>query len=208
MEERKEIAILTKSSKNGGYCVAGIDIETGRWVRLISDDVRSHGALFDEHMEYVNGGICQVLDIASVPILAPAPSKYQPENVLIDPAVQWERISTISIDEVLQLHPLECHDYLLGNKYYYITDARIDTVGHSLILVEVSDLIITHPESHQTKASFRYCSDTYENMSVTDRDFYYVPDGTVYNSAILVMSLPDVPQNDRYFNKFIAKIFN
>lgn len=207
MKERKEIAILTKSSKNRGYCVAGIDLETGEWIRLVSDDVGSHGALFEGHMRYVNGGICQILDIVSVPVLGPAPGIYQPENVLIDSAEQWEKLGVISIDEVLQLHPAEYHNYLLGNEYSYITDAKIDTVGHSLILVEVSDLVITHPGEHQTKASFRYNFDTYMNMSVTDQEFYDVPNGKKYSSAILVMSLPEVPYNERYFYKFVAKIF-
>lgn len=32
---KREVAILTKSSKFGGYCVAGVDINTGEWVRFV-----------------------------------------------------------------------------------------------------------------------------------------------------------------------------
>ena len=56
MKERKEVVILTKSYKNKGYCVAGIDAETGEWIRLVSDDEESHGSLFREHMSYNDGG--------------------------------------------------------------------------------------------------------------------------------------------------------
>ena len=207
MKERKKVAILTKSYKNKGYCVAGIDAETGEWIRLVSDDEESHGSLFREHMSYEDGGECQVLDIVSVPVLGPDPGQYQPENVMIDTEGWWKKKGTISLDEVLELHPLEEHDCLLGNKYHYITDAKIGTVGHSLILVKVSMLVITRPEDRGPRASFRYRFDTYENMAVTDPDIYSVEDGTKYDSAVLVMSLPEVPYNDRYFNKFIAKIF-
>ena len=31
--------ILTKSSKFSAKCVAGINVENGEWVRLVSDDV-------------------------------------------------------------------------------------------------------------------------------------------------------------------------
>ena len=39
--------ILTKSSKFSAKCVAGINVENGEWVRLVSDDVEKHGAIPD-----------------------------------------------------------------------------------------------------------------------------------------------------------------
>ena len=41
----REVAILTRSSKFKRYCVAGIDINTGEWVRFVSDNEQAHGAL-------------------------------------------------------------------------------------------------------------------------------------------------------------------
>ena len=46
---KKEVAILTKSSKYKGYCVAGIDVNTGEWVRFVSDNEQTHGALSAKH---------------------------------------------------------------------------------------------------------------------------------------------------------------
>ncbi len=52
-------------------------------------------------------------------------------------------------------------------------------------------------------------------ISITDPDYYGVPEGTLLDKAVLIMSLPDAPfpvtQSDnedeyRYY-KFIAKIF-
>ena len=42
---QKDIIILTESDKNHAFCVAGIDIHTGRWVRLVTEDEDTDGAL-------------------------------------------------------------------------------------------------------------------------------------------------------------------
>ena len=78
------MVVLTKSAKNGGHCVAGIDVDTGNWVRLVSNDLNTHGALSDQDMQYQDRSYCTPLDIVSVPIIKACPSQYQPENILID----------------------------------------------------------------------------------------------------------------------------
>ena len=55
--------VLTKSSKYSGYCVAGIDCKSGNWIRLITEDLQSHGAVWAEDLIYKNGRECQILDI-------------------------------------------------------------------------------------------------------------------------------------------------
>ena len=206
-----EAVILTKSVKNGGYCVAGINVQTNQWVRFVSNDIASHGALFDKDMQYEDESYCKILDVVRIPILNNFPSEHQPENVLIDDKVYWEKTREISVPKLLEMHPPEQHDLLLGNENFYITESEIDTVGHSLILVEVKNLVITHPREHSTKATFKYRFNKYKNMSITDPDFYDTPDQTNICKAILVMSLPDAPYimpnlEPRYY-KFIAKIF-
>lgn len=207
MSNAMEVVILTKSSKNGGYCVAGVDHNNGTWIRLVSSDDASSGALFDRHMKYEDGSACKILDIARVPIIGPEEGTYQKENVLIDEGKRWEKIGRLSVGELLNLHPAEKHRYLLGNAYCYITKDAIGTVGHSLVLVQASNLVITQSPERKTKADFLYRGTSYRNMSVTDPDYYTVPDKTEIKSAILVMSLPDTPVNERYYYKFVAKIF-
>lgn len=48
----KRVIILTKSDKNGGYCVAGIDVNTGNFIRLVSEDENSNYALSDNDLIY------------------------------------------------------------------------------------------------------------------------------------------------------------
>ena len=54
------------------------------------------------------------------------------------------KVGTIDIENVLKIHPAEYHDVLLGNQYAYITEDGIYKVRESLILVKVSDLIISY----------------------------------------------------------------
>ncbi len=207
MNRAMDVSILTKSSKFGGYCVAGIDMQNGKWIRLVSCDGANRGPLFDRHMKYRDGSACSILDIARVPIIRRVPSDYQKENVLIDEGKRWEKVGRLSVEGLLDRHPAEKHRYLFGNAYWYIAKDQIGAVGHSLVLVQVSDLEITHPDERRTKASFLYRGISYRNMSVTDPDCYTVPDKTKIENAILVMSLPDEPYDERGYYKFVAKIF-
>ena len=65
----REVAILTRSSKFRGYCVAGIDLNTGEWVRFVSNDTQTHGALSRSDITYEDGSICNPLDIVLVDVV-------------------------------------------------------------------------------------------------------------------------------------------
>lgn len=206
----REVAILTMSSKNGGYCVAGIDTENGKWIRLVSDNKDTHGALSKEDVRYSDGRCCKPLDVVRVAVDKYTPIEHQPENALIDSAKYWEKIRTTCIKDVLKIHPVEYHDVLLGNQYAYITEDGIHKVLNSLILVEVTNFTIftsVSPFGQRTKANFTYRGTQYSNISVTDPEYYSKPDSWHTEKAILVISLPESPYNGKYYNKFIAKVF-
>lgn len=202
-----EVVILTKSSKNGGYCVAGVNLKNGNWIRLVSDDACTHRALSCDAIKYPNGSICKPLDVVEIPIIKSMPLKYQPENFLIDTQKNWKKINTLSLEDILKIHPPEYHNVLLGNRYNRITEEEIKNVGRSLILVKVTDLTIEHPREKSTKATFTYNNTQYSNMSVTDPNYYDISNHWHTDNAILVMSLPESPYLDSCYYKFIAKIF-
>ena len=115
----------------------------------------------------------------------------------------------MTIEEVLSIHPLEARDNILGNIYSYITEARVGSVGYSLTIVEVDDLEIVQEENLdgkiKTKVNFKYNDTQYEDISVTDKDFYSVENGTQYDNAILVVSI-GTPYNGKYY-KFVSAIY-
>lgn len=183
--------------------------QSGGWVRLVTNDESSHGAVSDEDLICEDGKSVQVLDVIDAPILEACNTEIQPENVLLDLDTYIDIVGKMTIEEVLSIHPLEARDNILGNIYSYITEARVGSVGYSLTIVEVDDLEIVQEENLdgkiKTKVNFKYNDTQYEDISVTDKDFYSVENGTQYDNAILVVSI-GTPYNGKYY-KFVSAIY-
>lgn len=207
----REVAILTKSSKFGGYCVAGVDLSTGEWVRFVSNDAQTHGALSRRDITYEDRNICNPLDVVLVDVVGAAPLAHQPENYLIDSREYWKKTGECTLSDVLGVHPAEVRPYLYGNPSPFVDGEEIDNIGYSLTLVRVSSLTISQTiniyNKPKTKASFVYNGKWYNEMSVTDTDFYSVPNGTRFADAYLVISLPDTPFPEDCYYKFVARIY-
>ncbi len=207
----KDIVILTKSTKWGGYCVAGIDIQTGDWVRLTSSDEWRHGALTDAHMTYADGTPCKVLDCVRVEVARETPTVHQPENVLIDESKSFQKLGEWTIQDVLWIHPAEQWDTVHVNTAPFLDEEEMERVDRSLILIRVPWLRLfqraINPEKTRVKVNFLYNDKFYNNISMTDPEYYGVEDQTNLKNAYIVVSLPDVPYDDGKYYKFIAKIF-
>jgi len=76
---KKTIIILTKSKKHSGYCVAGIDYETGEWIRLLSSDNETEGAVPRDDLVFSNGQILEVYDIITCDLVKPCGTEVQPK---------------------------------------------------------------------------------------------------------------------------------
>ena len=207
----KNIVIMTRSSKNGGFCVAGIDTRTGEWIRLVSTNSCTGGALSKNDLKYDDGIMCAPLDIVQVSVIQKQDSKYQPENYILDTTKPIYRCGFASIDEVLGLHPCEVHDFLYGNTRAYALEHEVEEFGFSLVLIEIQNLkinqIVNYAGKKKTKATFNYNRYCYSSLSVTDPDFYDVPDNTLYDHAYIVVSLPEHGYPEGCFYKFVAKIY-
>ena len=205
------VIVLTKSSKYGAHCVAGLDYQTGEWIRLVSDDEEKHGALSDADIQYEDGSCCEPCDLVEVEVIAECPLKNQPENILIDKDYYWKKTGQYSIEEIIDLYPPGTPNYIFDDTHYYVTEDHIDDIGYSLVYVCVKDLVISQVVnfngSPKTKASFTYQRQYYQYMAVTDPMYYSMPDQTTFNRAILVLSLPDSPFPPGRYYKFIAQIY-
>lgn len=147
-----------------------------------------------------DGRSAAVLDIIDAPATGRCNDSVQPENVFLDRNRQIEIRGRMRLEEVLKLHPLEKKRMILGNEYGYITETKIHTVGYSLVVIEVSDLCLIHEENiegkNKMKARFVYQEKEYENMSVTDPNFYCIQGEKKFKRAILVVSI-GTPYNGR-----------
>ena len=154
--------ILTKSSKFSAKCVAGINVENGEWVRLVSDDVEKHGAIPDYKLQTDTREVC-ILDVVEVPIIGRCGDLLQPENVMIDKTEKMKIIDRVTLQDVLKIHPKENGDYkyILGNPYMYVSEDTINDVHRSLTLVKVKNLIIRQVVTKKKKKKHPNESESY-----------------------------------------------
>ena len=88
------IVCLANSTKLGGRCVAGKDLEKRVWVRPISHRVTEELSRAERRLE--DGEEPRPLDVLDVPLLGPRPGVHQPENWLIDQTTGWAQVSRAS----------------------------------------------------------------------------------------------------------------
>lgn len=201
--------IFTKSYKNGGYCVAGINLDTHSWVRFVSNDAATHGAIIDSDMQYDSLDFCKPFDVVSVPVLQHCPVALQSENYLIDRSKYWKKLGTMDLDELLDICPLNDDAFIFKNTWSYLVPE--DTVGidHSLVMVRVYDLEINHEfrgSPAYKKCSFIYHRNQYNFMSITDPEYRNSEPTQLVGDAILIISIPEAPDNNNRIYKCVSKI--
>lgn len=204
------MAVLTKSAKNGGYCVAGINMRNGKWERIVTDDEESHGAVFDSDLMSKDGRPVSELDIIDVPIVNFLKDDTQPENILLSKDEPIEIIGKTTLEEVLKIHPVSTRKTILGNHYQFLLPEEINKINHSLDLIEVSNFGVYRTENSsgklKTKAEFVYNNRKYWNMSITDLcALENYEEYAEIDKAILVMSYGS-EYNGRYY-KYVAAIY-
>src|SRR5690242_10675200 len=77
----RRIVCLANSYKHDHRCVAGIDLTTKRWVRLIGNEVPNCMTL--QEAGYADGRPVELLDVFEVEFAEPCGTDRQPENVRI-----------------------------------------------------------------------------------------------------------------------------
>jgi hypothetical protein len=202
----KDLIIMTKSDKHGGFCVVGIDINDGSFIRLMSNNKETFGALTPENMLYEDNSEAKILDVARVEILKPYPTKLQPENVLIDEITRWQKLGTVKQEETYQYLNQDASNIFL-NVDNYLSRKEVIQNKSSILFVQITNAQIYSNFKNKTKMSFTFKGSKYTDMSVTDPD-YYDKDKT-YPKLNVVFSLPDdkwSSVNNKYY-KFAAKIF-
>lgn len=210
----KQICILTKSYKHGGYCVAGIDIATKEWIRLVNSDNPNTDEIRKGQM-FLNGKSIECLDIIEYDFIKNIPTLCQTENWLINSFKNPQFIKSISVEELVNIIKIEKDDFFIFNNANLLKANEISKIKRSLYIFHVQDLKIEAStyESYgeirfRYKCAFDYKNVHYDNISLTDPIYRDVAqDGTKLSNALIVASLPCVPYNDDLFYKFVAKIF-
>ena len=209
----KKIIILTKSKKHSGYCVAGIDYETGEWIRLVSSDSETEGAVPREDLQYSNGETLEVYDIIMCRLLRKCGTKVQPENCLYDETVKWEKVGKSNLDEVIKIHGYDSVEYVFENEDTKLPADWIFSGNPSLCLLKVKDASIWVKTFEDKKISLNFTYDDvrYKYMSISQIDLlnYYrnkTDDSYPLGTVTVVFSLTDKYYWNGKYYKVVAQI--
>lgn len=209
----KKIIILTKSKKHSGYCVAGIDYETGEWIRLVSSDSETEGAVPWEDLQYSNGETLEVYDIIMCRLLRKCGTIVQPENCLYDETVKWEKVGKSNLDEVIKIHGYDSMDYVFENEDTKLSADWIFSGNPSLCLLKVKDASVWVKTFEDKKISLNFTYDDiqYKYMSISQIDLlnYYrnkIDDSYPLGTVTVVFSLTDKYYWNGKYYKVVAQI--
>ena len=164
---------LALSRRDGGYCAAGLDLDTGNWVRPLNPKTSSlcKADIFVQEPSTSAVQPMRVLDIVSLPLDHATPSSTQPENWLLQ---------TLRLNSFPQLlshaqqdgSVLQClrdiadssssHPFLFGDAGASVTHQHLleRPLGHSLSLIRPLDLVwVRSTDIHgnpRVRADFSY----------------------------------------------------
>lgn len=174
---------LAVSRRDGGNCIAGIDLNSGKWIRPINS--KTDGAFGDHEIFVSEVGVRQprimeLLDVLHLQIDRYVGENAQPEN--------WETAPASYENPYLALRKFDRRDDLLKLRYYLDrnrlllhslservpeSEIRFHKLTHSLSLIHPNRLhwrVLEHPANParlQVRADFTFEQNAY-NLVVTD----------------------------------------
>ena len=95
--EIKRIVCLAKSNREGGFCVAGKELNhggVGPWIRPIGTGLDE--AVNPSICQYVDGTELGLRDVVEVSLRRHAPSGHQQENWMLDESRPWRKVGELS----------------------------------------------------------------------------------------------------------------
>lgn len=174
----RRVVCLAASIKHGGFCYAGKDVETGLWVRPVSDDP-GH-AISRLHRMVGKGDPAMVGDVLRMPLGPSVAKGYQTENHQ-HLKEWWRRAGTFDFAQARTFldHPPSL--WGVGHSSTHgvhddLAEAEANAYRHSLCLVEVDDLVVTCADEGyqevklQTRAAFTYRGTRYR-LRITDPEY-------------------------------------
>ena len=165
------LLVLANSKKFNGRCIAGIDLDSGKWVRPVSNT--EHGEFTSAECSVAIGGSrrqVQSLDVIEVVAVASKPGVGHPEDIQTNHG-NWKYLTSISIGEAggfLDKYLDNGHE-LLFNRESSVpeADAQAGKVKKSLCLIRITDGVFDCSFKNQLRVKFTHRGRKY-NLPVTD----------------------------------------
>ena len=204
--KRVQMILMTKSYKDGGYCVTGIDYNNGEWIRLVSTQMG--GPISYDVID--KNPFKRCLDIIEVDLVSHCPVTCQQENFLIDEQRIINVVGQVDIDYVIRKYA-SIDEKIFGNRGKAVHIDDIYFLNHSVEFKIVRDLQISSKRidgEWENRCSFTIGKAKYEDIYLTDPNFRNGEELDLFiGDAAIVVSVPNAPIYDCWFSKFVAKVF-
>lgn len=196
---RRKMLLLTKSKKNHGYCIAGIDTLTGEWVRLSKEGESSFPK---QDFKYSNGAEPEILDCIDFDAIRKGDNAYHPEDIIVDSS----SLCRSSCDYRTIISNRLRFDYNNQKAVYYNRHPKlIDSMlprdfknnPYSLMIIEPENAEL-RMENGNCRANFSWKGIDYYDFRVTDIDI---------KSKMIESSRNNVMLDDVYFVISLGEAF-
>ena len=177
----RNLVILANSTKYSGHCIAGKDLDTGEWVRLINNQPRPFSNS-DLKKLYGEPEGPSLLTCVKISFQEKCPLYYQPENELIT-GDTWEKIGEYPHEKIGLLEDAH-YPCWLGNAAYGSPDNIPASICNSNLPLSVSlhfrklnksenNVAISykpHDNGYHPRLGFRL-NNIYYNLGITDINY-------------------------------------
>jgi hypothetical protein len=199
------IVILANSVKHHNHCVAGKDIATKSWIRIVSD--ASGKELSNDQVRYRNPyGIYQVdtLQKIEMELGDPVPLLHQPENFLRSDS-EWVQKYKLDQNELCNYvdNPVNIWGEGAALSAHDIQNGFTE-IESSLYLVYVEKVHFYTSNKDKKRVRFLY-NDIEYDLPVTDPNFHKYIKGHVKHNGFFCISLGE--NFNGYHYKIVATIF-
>ena len=215
----RKLIILAESAKYNNFCVAGVDVDTGKWIRPISEKPELEEAVPLEDLEYPDGTRVELLDVVEIKFSDRAVNNpIQPENFFYNEKYFWQKVDRVTLQELIDKRGYDLRDkiFFSDERSIFGADVEKTSVRESLLLLPVENLFISIEDAKDHKkffADFDYRGKRLLRFSVGDiavrKKFEASGAGKYFfkESANVVFSLTNPFHANYNCYKMLAQIF-
>lgn len=210
--KNSNIVILAKSRKHSAYCIAGVDCNSNKLVRVITDNEYNHYAVVADDIEDDKGKVAEVYDnIIIKTIENKIEVAHQPENIMLDTRHHVTNKGPYKREDLRKIinKLSNKYEYIFYNSNKCISQSEFEGISekerHSLEIINAEYLTIRVKdiEKKTLKASIKYNGVWYNSLSITDCYFE-----SRYYEEVLNSPLQHITLNNPYVLVSLGENFN
>ena len=159
-----QIICLANSTKISGRCIAGIDVQTGKWVRPVSL-VGGRASAVTGTIRRIKGQEPKLLDVLEISLKNDGPDEgCQPENRALSPGT-WKKIGEVTKEDVLKY--CENDGYILHNGNHRVLFNRFEDIPRE----QWKSLQLVHGKNIKFRSELnQYNKKRWKALFIDDRD--------------------------------------